>query len=212
MFLPNLPPVVNKNKTSKIIKWLEWVQKLVAKRGIVSDIDSCAYGKTHLVSRAKPVGGGWMFYSKGCTGCPASKLGITLFNQDKEIPKGAPNCAILSGPLFSLVRVNNNTLINLPFTKKDTPSSFGIPAVAKAPKKLKTHNTLSGSDGSGGHTVSGSTTNLTLKKRFFYASKPEVPAKPEIPDHIKEIISAAKTKTFTVEFTNNTWYEEKLKP
>ncbi len=134
----DLTPKSKANKNSKIIHWLKWVQKLLAKKGIATDIDSCAYGQTHLVSRAKPIGGGWMFYSQACSGCAVSKLGLTsLKNMDNKLPKGAPNCALLSGPLFSLTRVKNGTVFNLPFINEE---NLNLPVSGKllppSPKKL----------------------------------------------------------------------------
>ena len=139
MFWPNLTNNTTRNKTNKIINWMKWVQKLLARKGILSDIDSCAYGKNHLVSHAKPIGGGWMFYSKGCSGCPISYMGMQLFELGKELPKGAPNCAFLSGPLFSLTKISDNTIITLPALEEGRPKLPSIGTKLKLSNKLATY-------------------------------------------------------------------------
>lgn len=133
----NLVPKPKKSKNSRYIHWLEWVQKLLAKKGIDSDIDSCAYGRTHLVSRAKPVGGGWSFYSQACSGCAASKAGLDAVKKyGIPLPDGAPNCALLSGPLFSLTKVHNGEEFNLPFVATENTNNSIPPAVLRT-KKVK---------------------------------------------------------------------------
>ena len=94
----------------KQLHWLEWAQKILAKRGIATDTDSCAYGKTHLASNVQPVGGGWMFHSKACSGCTISNFGLL----DKKLPKGAPNCIILKSPLLTPEPVKEGEKIKLP--------------------------------------------------------------------------------------------------
>lgn len=109
MFLSKL--FANKQTLNLIkkIKWLGWAQKVLAKRGIETDIDSCAYEKQHLVSNVKPIGGGWMFYSKACSGCAISKIGLNM----KKLPKGAPNCALLKFPLLTREKPEEGTIFKL---------------------------------------------------------------------------------------------------
>lgn len=123
-----------KTKNDRTIHWLEWVKKLLTRKGIDIDIDSCAYGKTHLVSRAKPIGGGWLFYSQGCSGCAHSRIGLEAIGG--KLPKGAPNCAMLSGPLLSLTKVQNGTKFLLPLTRKEDkvkPKIFKLAQLSAKP-------------------------------------------------------------------------------
>src|SRR6185295_549244 len=100
-------------KVQKYFNWLKWVEKLAIRQGFKADIGICAYGQIHLVSKPKPIGGGWMFFSKACDGCEISALGIKAKN--KKYPKGAPNCALLESPLFTKEKIKENQIIKLPY-------------------------------------------------------------------------------------------------
>lgn len=162
MFLQNLNSKAKKNL--KFINWLRWIERLLARRGILTDTDSCAYGKTHLVSKAEKVGGGWMFYSQGCSGCAISRMGLEVKGTGKPLPRGAPNCALLSGPLFSMTEVKNGKQIYLPFIiveekekpvylKKIVPAS--IPGLRSRKPRPRGSNLLSHAYGTGGGSGGG---------------------------------------------------------
>ena len=102
------------SKKIKFINWLNWLEKLFSRKRILVDTDSCAYGKDHLVSKVRKVGGGWMFYSLGCSGCPMSRQEIKRFRQHKKVSKLAPNCMLLKSPLFSNKEIKDGEIFSLP--------------------------------------------------------------------------------------------------
>lgn len=103
----------NANKQLKFINWLAWLEKIFTRKKILIDTDSCAYGKTHLVSKAKKIGGGWMFYSLSCSGCPLSKEEMSRFRLYKKVSPMAPSCALLKSPLFYPKEVKDNEEVEL---------------------------------------------------------------------------------------------------
>lgn len=114
LFPTSLKQVQDASKKLKFINWLNWLEKLFSRKRILIDTDSCAYGKSHLVSKVKKIGGGWMFYSLGCTGCPMSKLEIKRVKQHKKVSKLAPNCMLLKSPLFSAKEMKEGEIFALP--------------------------------------------------------------------------------------------------
>lgn len=96
----------------KYFNWLKWVEKLAIRKGYKADVGICAYGQEHLVHNPKPIGGGWMFFSKACSGCEISELGLKV--KKNKWPRGAPNCALLQSPLFIRQKVKEGHVVMLP--------------------------------------------------------------------------------------------------
>lgn len=113
LFFTPIRPKANTLKQLKFMSWLMWLEKLFTRKKILIDTDSCAYGKTHLVSKAKKIGGGWMFYSLSCSGCPLSKEEMSRFKIYKKVSPMAPSCALLKSPLFSPREIKDNDEVTL---------------------------------------------------------------------------------------------------
>lgn len=113
LFRTPIRQAANTIKQLKFINWLIWLERVFTRRKILIDTDSCAYGKTHLVSKAQKIGGGWMFYSLSCSGCPLSKEEMSRFRVYKKVSPMAPSCALLKSPLFSPKEVKDNEEVGL---------------------------------------------------------------------------------------------------
>lgn len=155
----NLKKIKDFRQNKKFIKWLTWLEDVFRRRGVLIDTDSCAYGKTHLVSKAEKIGGGWMFYSKSCSGCPISRREAQLFKETKKVSPTAPNCALLKSPLFSQTEVKNGQEVELSFIQENKKPAM-VTAVPYASRKKKNRDGIvlhaSGGGGSGDTHAGGS--------------------------------------------------------
>lgn len=62
--------IYDAKKTTKRLRWLQWVANVATNRGLVTCLHHCAYGQTHRVAEVHPIGSAFVFKSSSCSGCP----------------------------------------------------------------------------------------------------------------------------------------------
>ncbi len=103
---------IKTHKQNNTNGWRNWVLKILRRRNILVSLDICAYGKSHLIDRVQPIGGGYVFWSKACDGCQLGKLIIK--NLQTKIKPKTIHCAFLKSGLLTLDAVKPNMVYKLP--------------------------------------------------------------------------------------------------
>ena len=77
-----------------------WVVKRLRAHNILVDLNICAYGKTHLVSKVKPLGKAYVVWSTACSGCALGTVIQKSYTKYKVKPE-TPHCVFLKSALIT---------------------------------------------------------------------------------------------------------------
>lgn len=105
----------SKSTNSNLNKWRQWAYKILRRRNFPMDLSVCAYGKTQLVDHVKPFGGGYIFWSKACSGCHIGDAIINLYKTNRIgfVPRNK-HCVFLESGLLTRDPVKPGDLYILP--------------------------------------------------------------------------------------------------
>lgn len=95
-------------------RFVEWIVKVLRKRGHIVDPEICAYGKNHIVGEVIEVAGDKRaFKSLACSGCkPGSRQILEYHNNPKKKPAGLA-CALLENVLIHSKPVKEGEIVNI---------------------------------------------------------------------------------------------------
>ena len=110
--LETLRSKIRTHKIKKVKRWLKWVSSRLMKKGYLADTDICAYGNDQLVGKVKEFGGGYIFWSKACSGCTVGIIMLEEFKKKKKVPEQSP-CILLKNALITKTKVSEGEVVKL---------------------------------------------------------------------------------------------------
>jgi len=96
-------------------KWREWAIKILKQKHLpIFERMFCAYGHAQVVEKVKPFGGGYIFWSRVCGGCPIGSYTIKLLRAGRKIPTDVKFCSLLESGLLTRDPVKPGDIYTLP--------------------------------------------------------------------------------------------------
>jgi hypothetical protein len=105
-------------KVSSLDKWRKWARQILRRKNVTVDLSICAYGNEQLIEKVRPFGGGYLFWSKACGGCPIGrgmlKLVVSQRRNPQEILDAPTHCVFLESGLLTRDAVKPGQVYQLP--------------------------------------------------------------------------------------------------
>jgi len=103
---------IDKIDKAALKKWRLWAYRILRRKNFPIDLSICAYGKSHIVERTKPFGGGYIFWSKACSGCAIGQAIIDI-KKRKNIEPDKAHCRFLESGLLTRDQIKTGDIYTL---------------------------------------------------------------------------------------------------